>query len=322
MTKYESFNIEPGQSSWFDQPEDYKKAYFVKKKSEPVKVSKKSISRSYEMATSLDVFITGSSRPQLWPLFWESYKEMVHIRLPHEVTVHEDFVFPDQSNEVVNYVMGLKNKREVNIIGYNNPPIGLGYTMNNFIRKSSKSKYMFYCQEDWVFERPIDIDHILWVMDNNPKINLIFFNKICNNAIINKQQQKEYTYSGMKMCLYHAWAFLPGIWRMDFVKQKWQTNAFKPEGYFTNMAFGSNEMRADIAYCENNMGAYIYGQQEEFRYVRHIGNDWRMAQWQLEGAHPGGNHNSETMDKPYMAPWCIPYYKDGPTSKGDLGKID
>ena len=265
-------------------------------------------------APSLDVLITGSSRPQLWPIFWESYKQMCIIRTPHKISVHEDFVYPDQSKKVLNYLNGLGQS-----VSSHNPPIGLGPAMNDYIMNFD-SKYMFYLQEDWFFERPIDIDHILWVMDNNPKINLIFFNKQVNNKIINNQEQREYEYSGMKICLYHGWTFLPGIWRMDFVKEKWQTRWERPEGYFTNKAFGSHDTRTSVEYCEDNIGAYMYGKQGEHCYVRHIGNDWRMAAWQLKGGQPGGVHNSEQMDKRFMPPWCIPHYKDGPTSRGDVSK--
>ena len=38
--KYESFNIEPGQTSWFDMPEDYKKAYFANLKVKPIKTGR------------------------------------------------------------------------------------------------------------------------------------------------------------------------------------------------------------------------------------------------------------------------------------------
>lgn len=265
---------------------------------------------------SLDVFVVGSSRPQLWPLFWESYKRMCIIRTSHEVTVHEDFVFPEQSEKVMKYLDGLKAFGEIHNIYHHTQPIGLGPVMNEHIMTRSKSKYMFYIQEDWQFEMPIDIDRILWVMDQNPKINCIFFNKQINNKVINKQEQPEYEYSGMKMCLYHAWPFLPGIWRMDFVKKKWCTRNERPEGYFTNTAFGSHDVRSSVEYCEKNMGVYMYGKQGEYCYVRHIGNDWRMASWQLQNGQPGGVHDPEQMDKRFQAPWVVPHYKDGP-SRGE-----
>ena len=167
-------------------------------------------------------------------------------------------------------------------------------------------------QEDWFFERPIDIDQIIWTMNQNTeKLNLVFFNKIKNSGVINKMRQEEYEYNGMKCCIYHGWAFLPGIWRLPFVKKHWRSSPQRPEGAFTN-SFGTHEQRKPVDFCEQNIGAYIYGRQGEHRYVRHIGNDWRMASWRLENGQPGGRH-AENMDIPYMAPW-VPYPKF-PTQK-------
>ena len=83
----------------------------------------------------------------------------------------------------------------------------------------------------------------------------------------------------------------------------------------TNSAINRIEMIS-----QRFIGAYIYGKQGDHCYIRHIGNDWRMASWQLKGGQPGGVHNSEQMDKRFMPPWCIPHYKDGPTSRGDVSK--
>lgn len=263
----------------------------------------------------LEILITGSSRPHLWPYFWESFKKMCIIRRPYKVTVHEDFVYSDRSTKVMQYLNHLKSKGEIHVIDKDVPAKGLGWCLNHYIKKRfdvNKTKYIFYMQEDWEFERPIDIDQIIHTMDTHPETNLIFFNKIRNSGVINKTEQKEYNFSGLKCCLYHGWAFLPGIWRLDFVRKKWQYSSFKPEGAFQN-SLGSHDARMNVEYCRKNVGAYIYGPQGDSRYVRHIGNDWRMAQWRLEGdgrGHPGGRH-STAMDLPYMAPWLQKdfYYK-------------
>lgn len=274
--------------------------------------------------SKLEIFVTGSSRPQLWPYFWESVRKMCIIRNWPVVRVHEDFVFHDQSEKVMKYV---SEQPDISNVSKSVPRIGLGNTLTKYFTKPVfQSDYIFYLQEDWEFERPIDIDHVTWVMDQNPKINLIFFNKIRNNAVINKQRQTQHNFSGMDMCLYHSWTFLPGIWRTDFVRQMMfkgggRFQPEKPEGNFTNRSFGSHEKRADEAYCQNHIGAYIYGKTGEARYVRHLGNDWRMADWQRKGPKrniPGGNHNSKTMDRPYMAPW-VPY-PERPSCRGDLAK--
>jgi hypothetical protein len=163
-------------------------------------------------------------------------------------------------------------------------------------------------------------------MDQNPDINVIFFNKIKNNGSINKQKQDEVIYSGKRFCVYHGWTMLPGIWRTDFVRTKWPRGvSVKPEAMM-NQQFGSHQTRTPVDYVRKVLGVYIYGRQGESRYVRHLGNDWRMAAWQLENASdhggphstlvPGGNHNSQTMDLDYMAPW-VPY-PIRPSQRGDL----
>ena len=248
----------------------------------------------------LDVVITSSSRPQLYPFMWKSFNDMITFRGNRRVLCHEDSVFPEQSNKIISWLEKLKGKGEIQKIYKHKPAIGLGMALTQMIGEV-KSKYMFYIQEDWEFERPIDVDQILWVMDKNPNINLIYFNKIRNSGTINKCEQREYTFDGLKMCLSHGWNFLPGIWRMDFVRKHWRGIATHPEGFFTN-TFGTHEQRKNVKHCYDKMGAFIYGHTGDFRYVRHIGNDWRTASWRLENGKPSGRHD-DAMDIPYMADW-------------------
>jgi hypothetical protein len=269
------------------------------------------------MNKNLEVLITGSSRPQLFAHFYESFKKMCIIREQPKVTMHEDFVFPKQSIKLVNKVLG---KYPEIILDTDEPPKGLGWTLEHYLFNRLNTKYVLYLQEDWLFERPIDIDKLVWIMDQNADINLIFFNKIRNNGSINRQKQEQVDYNGEKFCVYHSWTMLPGIWRVDFVKKHWPKGAhFKPESVFTQR-FGTHDDRSPVEYCREKIGAYIMGKTGEHRYVRHMGNDWRMAAWQLEKLAgklvPGGNHNSKTMDLSYMAPW-VPYPKT-PTQRGDL----
>lgn len=247
----------------------------------------------------LDVVITSSSRPQLFPYCWESFNKMVHIRDDKRVIVHEDMVFKKESDQVKNYIRGSVQEYYSDF-----PAVGLGRTLDWLIKEKINTKYMFYTQEDWEFERPVDLDQLMWVMDNNPQINLIFLNKTKNFETLNGMHQKQHTYSGVDMCLYHSWTFLPGLWRMDFVRKHWRMRVERPEGYFTN-TFGTHEQRTDCDYCEKNIGAYILGKQNDYRYVRHLGNDWRMASWRIENGKPGGVHD-KCMDIPVIAPW-VPY---------------
>jgi hypothetical protein len=256
----------------------------------------------------LDLLITSSSRPQLFPYCWESWKKMIHFTGLLNVYVHEDFVFPEQSKEVIKYLTILKESGEIRDFTYHNPSIGLGKSMDYMFKHHIKSKYMFYLQEDWEFERPIDMNQLIWVMEENEHINMIGLNKIRNTGSLNGSEQTEHTYSGVDMILYHSWSFMPGLWRMPFVKKHWRVREVRPEGFFTN-TFGSHEQRSDCEYCKNVIGAYMLGKTGDFRYVRHIGNDWRMAHWRLENGKPGGVHDENRMDLPYRAPWLgdMPY---------------
>ena len=259
---------------------------------------------------NIDLIITGSSRPQLFPFCWESFKKYVHFRGNMRVIFHEDFVFPDDSQKVLQYLNKLKNKGEIHEIITHRPAIGLGMTLDCLIKQHIKSDFVFYLQDDWEFERPIDLDQLLWVMETHPKINLIFFNKSANFGSVSKAPCPQYTFGGVDFILWHGWAFLPGIWRMSKVKEKWIPRDHHPEGKMTNQ-FGNHETRMSVKYCEENVGAYGLGKTGERAYIRHIGNDWRMARWRLENGKPGGRHDEDTMDYQYRGKW-LPEIKQRP----------
>ena len=263
----------------------------------------------------LDVGIFESSRPQLIPYSWKSFKKYFHFRGNMRIIVHEDFVIPEQSERSMTFWNKLEQNGEVQEVHYSKPAIGLGFAMNKILKQRVKAKYFYNFQGDWELERPVDVDRLLWCMDENPEINLIVFNKIKNTGSLSGISQPQFEYSGVRMCLYSSWSFMPGIWRMDFAMKHWRTRQDRPEGYMTN-AFGSHEERSNNEHCRKNMGAYLLGQTGDFRYVRHIGNDWRMASWRMENGQPGGCHDAERMDLPYRANWLPeleprPVFKEG-----------
>jgi len=255
----------------------------------------------------IDVIVTSSSRPQLWPYFLNAFFEHVHCRSGFNIIVHEDFVFRNESNEVLKY---LESKSF--IVLHNNPAVGLGQSID-ILLKNSNSKYVLYLQEDWEFERHVDLDQLMWVMDENPNVNCIFFNKYRNFKIFNGIEQPQYTYSFVDMCLYHSWTFLPGIWRVDHVRKYWRWRKERSEGYFTN-SFGTHEQRNDHEYSKKILGVYMLGKQEEPRYVRHIGNDWRMEKWRMENGQPGGANKPDILDIPHRAKW-LPEMEERPQRK-------
>ena len=258
----------------------------------------------------IDMLITSSSRPQLFPYCWESFKKYVVFSGQIRVFVHEDFVFPDKSKRVINYLEKLKKRGEIHEYCVHSPAVGLGRAMDFMLRSKITANYMIYLQEDWEFERPVDLDRIIWTMENHHEINLLLFNKFRNMASVTRVKQPQFTYKGLDMCLSASWAFLPGIWRMSHAMKYWRMREHHPEGYMTN-SFGTHQQRANNDYSKKIMGAYWLGKIGEPRYVRHIGNNWRMASWRLEKGRPGGRHDAKTMDFPHRANW-LPIQEDRP----------
>ncbi len=260
----------------------------------------------------IDVLVMSSSRPALIPYTINSFKRFVdsqcHCKLRY--LLHEDFVFPESSNDVIKWAV---NSGVFDVIEKHNPKIGLGPAMSYMFKKHIRTKYMFYLQDDWEFERTgIDLDRILWIMDRHPEINLILFNKYKNMGSYAGFSSVLREFDGMKLKTYNGWSFIPGIWRMNFIRNKWVTSKEKPEAYLNSHL------------DKKNIGIYFYGGDGENRWVRHLGNSFRMAAWQLKNGKPGGSLNYECREIEtggyYRAPW-LPKIKARPTyiGSGDWG---
>jgi hypothetical protein len=252
--------------------------------------------------SKLDVVIYGSSRPVLAPFMLDAFEKMCIIRSEKRIFFHEDFVIPSESQQTVKWCEEKIAEGRMDAVYQHNPCTGLGNSMDYMFRKHVTAPYFFNLQEDWEFERPVDIDHILWVMDHNPEVNCVIFNKIRNTGSLNGASQPQFTYGGLDMCLYHSWSFMPGIWRMEHIMKYWKVRVQRPEGFISNI-FGTHKERMDDQLCIDKIGAYLYGPSGDWRYVRHIGNDWRMAEWRLENGKPSGAHDRIRMDDPYRADW-------------------
>jgi hypothetical protein len=149
-----------------------------------------------------------------------------------------------------------------------------------------KTKYIFHLQDDWVFELPVDLDRILWTMENFENINCIFFNKQLNRHWMEGFEQQEQDFAGLKVCRTYFWPFLPGVWRADIFKEKWSYRKERPEGWFNKNGFGKTDERKELA-NKDKFGVYMLGDMFHPRYVRHIGeNDskvaWRQGRERVE----------------------------------------
>ena len=167
-------------------------------------------SNKYEIA------ITGSSRPSLYPIFWESFHKMVKMREKPKITVYEDVILRAESNEVKKFI---KNKVDQYI--EIDPYKKLGYVFNELL-KNITCEYFVYLQEDWKFLREIDIDALVNIMDKTPNIKQIWFPKFLQDNVIRKFiDDNPIEIDGIWITPYFSWAFLPHIARTSFIKDIW-----------------------------------------------------------------------------------------------------
>jgi hypothetical protein len=233
------------------------------------------------------------------------------MRTRPKIFYHEDIVYLQASKDVCKYFFG-----KADVIDSTHPARGLAYVLDHYI-KNCETKYLLYYQEDWETEQPVDVDRLCWVMDNNPEVNMIVLPKNTVTEHSHGTHQKQFTYSGVDLCVYHGISLNPGLWRMDFVKRKWKFREDRPEGAFAKQ-FGSHKMRMDTDWCVKMIGCYLLGGYGTYRYIRHLGDTYRMAKWRLINGKPGATSNKsieelQDNDRTLRPPWTpytkIPWYK-------------
>lgn len=239
------------------------------------------------------LIIFASSRPDLLEITLNSIEKFLIRRKPLKIIVNEDIVFTKQSERTVKL---LKQWQQQGIIYeyYVSNSRGLGYSMDNMFNQY-KYPYIINWQDDWELERPIDIEELVWIMQNNEQINQVIFNKYKNMDVLNGFKQIQYQFGYKDFCINQYWMFIPSLWRMSFVRKYWKRFDNKPEANFKRMLTQHNSTE--------QIGAYLYDKMYTPRYVRHIGDDYRMAKWRLQNGKPGGEAKTEDQDKRYRAHW-------------------
>ncbi len=208
--------------------------------------------------------------------------------------MHEDYLSKDILTEIPD---------EVDEYYHSRPCMGNATAMQ-FLMRKWQTDYVFHLQDDWEFELPVDLDRILWTMDNHPEIQCIFFNKQANR-IIGDFDPIEVEYEGLRMCTSYFWPFLPGIWRTKTFKNKWKYRGERPEGFF-NQQFGTADEVKELA-RKKKFGVYSLGDKFHPRYIRHLGENLTTLHWKPEARQT--NKKYSMSDLRYRAPW-LPQSKE------------
>lgn len=251
----------------------------------------------------LDISIISSSRPECLDKMYKSFKKYVFTNSELRFIIHEDNCNNDKSNKVLQIIS--KWKENIKICGSTNHSNAKAM---DYVKSIWRTNYVFHIQDDWEFERPIELDRILWTMDNNPFIGCIFFNKQSNDTILDFEPL-EVEKDGLKLCTSYFWPFLPGIWRAKSFREHWQFRERNPEGFF-NQQFGNVDILKKRA-AGDTLGFYMYGEKNTPRYVRHTGENLSTLPWKPDKQKKKPIRDYSVSDLRCRAPW-LPFPKELP----------
>lgn len=259
----------------------------------------------------LDVIITSSSRPELLKLTLQYFETNIHFHGNIRFILNEDFVIKKESEKLVKWAKNSGYFKQEDIYCHQKP-LGLDNVIIKLIDKV-KTPYYIYLQDDWILERPLEIDKVMYIMDKIPNINNILFYKYKVPHMINKIKLKEYYFKQFPqyLTMYFSWEFIPHIARTSFVKpiikeamkdRKRRTAPAKLTHYLRDPS-----KREDYDFLYNNVGVFMWGGYNEPRWFRHIGEDARMENWRMTAdGKPGKENTYQEKNVIQMAPW-IPF---------------
>lgn len=136
--------------------------------------------------------------------------------------------------------------------------------------KNIESKYVVKWEDDWFFPREVYLDEILRVMEDDPKINQIAFNKHPNEFHKHGIIRPVRDCGSFKLTQVQEWVLGPGIWRTEFARSKWP---YLEDAHQAIAYFGLLDMKKgqDWKWLEENTGCWFYGGHNEGPFLDHIG---------------------------------------------------
>ena len=153
----------------------------------------------------------------------------------------------------------------------------MGYVYNEIIERAT-TKYFLYLQEDWKFLKPIDVDALVNVMDDNPFIQQIWFAKFIQGnhwesltgEILTLGDITLTEWQGQKKSSPSSWAFLPHIVRTDFIREAYRKAqchvADRPEQVLKQWLVSQTKLQKNY-----NRISWILDNRQE--YIQHLGID-------------------------------------------------
>jgi hypothetical protein len=218
---------------------------------------------------TIDVIVPSSSRFYCLKPVYESLQKNLSYSGELRFILHEDIIVTEPSKKLIEWAQG-----KFDIIKAE-PRIGFGPSVS-WLWNQVISKYFLYWEDDYELVKPLDLDVVVNLMDNNSNINQIAFHKRPIKRERHWFIKKEVCIDGIDLSIGPHWAFTPAIWRNSYIKK------YIPVGGINgNPAWGLNDcihksfdgipgLKWYAEDVEQRMGHYYLGRVGEGHYTEDL----------------------------------------------------
>jgi hypothetical protein len=224
------------------------------------------------MAKWIEIMIDSGSRPFLLkktlPKMIEHFKFSGNLRW----LFHEAVLDTELSKENIAYASSLKLFSEIVATV---DPAGEAVSINTILDKTWMSKYFIHVEDDYLFKRDVDLDVMFDIFEASPDVNQIAFNRRDTMVEVAGWFKGEYEKGGHTLTTSPHWRFTPAMWRLDWIKPRWEPFAGSNGHWAINKKLQKgvteNSELKTHKWVAENLGTFYYGPIGERRFCRHIG---------------------------------------------------
>jgi len=153
------------------------------------------------------------------------------------------------------------------------PANGQGYSITKSLKRA-RGDYFIYWVDDHSLIEKLDLNEIFYVMDNNLDINQITLGKRSNGFDLEywKKEEVEEERNGYKLTVSAHWRYLPSVWRISWIKERWVCFTDHNHHWHINSILQKDAPeRKSADWVKKNLGTYYFGPVGEGWYVDNIG---------------------------------------------------
>jgi len=205
-------------------------------------ITKFRIKKVNELKDGITVVITSAGRKEYLVPTLESMRK--HLKYDGKIYWYIIDDLPD-SKETREFI---KNSNfDLTILNSKNK--GLGYSLNK-IYSEIKTKYVFHCEDDWLFMRDVPLNKTINLFEKNKLSQLILNKKSFNERRIDPENKQ--IINGKKFAIYNGFSFNPHLTTINIFRK------FMPFSYaYTeevwSMKYRQNKLISGIYFEDNNL---------------------------------------------------------------------